>query len=94
MSAKGLRDELFNRLTQQGLARISRDALASDLKHDGHSERRNPPQGNMPDLSANALQELVKAADIDEAGRRIGEGGAKKNVVRLVKSAPFSLNSD
>jgi hypothetical protein len=31
----------------------------------------------MPDSSANALQELVEAADIDESSCRIGERGAQ-----------------
>jgi len=38
----------------------------------------------MPDSSANALQELVKAANIDESGCRVSEHRAKKNVVGLV----------
>ena len=38
----------------------------------------------MPDSSANALQELVKAADIDESGCRVSVRRAKKNVVGLV----------
>jgi len=38
----------------------------------------------MPDSSADALQELVKTADIDEPGRRIGKRSAQKNVVGLV----------
>jgi hypothetical protein len=43
----------------------------------------------MPDSSANALQELVQAADVDEPGCRVGEGGAQKNVVGLVLAEHF-----
>jgi hypothetical protein len=38
----------------------------------------------MPDSSADALQELVEAADIDEACRRIGEGCLEEDMVGLV----------
>jgi len=38
----------------------------------------------MPDSSANALQELVEAADIDESRCCIGKCGAQKNVVWFV----------
>src|SRR4029078_9854571 len=41
----------------------------------------------MPDSSANALQELVKAANIDESGCRVSEHRAKKNVGGLVLAA-------
>ena len=45
----------------------------------------------MPDSSANALQELVKAADIDESGCRVSERRAKKNVVGLVRAGAAPL---
>ena len=41
MSPHGLRDELLNRLTQQDLARLPGNALAADLEHDRHGERRD-----------------------------------------------------
>ena len=39
---------------------------------------------NMPDSSADSLQEMAEAADIDEAGCRIGEGRLEQDVVGLV----------
>jgi hypothetical protein len=38
----------------------------------------------MPDSSANALQESVEAADIDDSRCCIGKCGAQKNVVWFV----------
>src|SRR5262249_16757048 len=84
LSLHRLPNEFRLGLRQERIPGLAIDLLAADLQHDWNREWRDVVERFMNDSPPDAREHPAEPADIEEAGRGVGAGGAQQEVVALV----------